>query len=190
MVLVLGAVWWLAGRPQRVSHEGPGIGSPAPTIDLVRLTDDVSSSQTQTSVTPGRVTLLHLWGTWCGPCRMEYPHLDEMVRELQSAGPLEFLSVSCESGAESLEGLAQKTHEYLESIGAETTAYADPRGVTRLSVAKRLNQNNVFFPTSVLIDDRGIIRGVWEGYSPGSVNEIRQAIEALWEQRSEASTQA
>ena len=182
MLFLLAAFWWLAGPRDRVRNDGPGVGSPAPAVDLVRLAPE-DSYPAITGVTPGKVTLLHLWGTWCGPCRMEYPHLDEMVSEVQAQGPLEFLSVSCESGAESLEGLTQKTHEYLESISADTTAYADPEGVTRLSVAKRLNQSTVFFPTSVLIDAEGPIRGVWQGYAPDSVDEIRDAIKELWEKQ-------
>ncbi len=29
----------------------------------------------------GKVTVLNFWGTWCGPCKAELPHFDEVARE-------------------------------------------------------------------------------------------------------------
>lgn len=29
----------------------------------------------------GKVTVINFWGTWCGPCKSELPHFDELARE-------------------------------------------------------------------------------------------------------------
>ncbi|PHN00537.1 TlpA family protein disulfide reductase [Flavilitoribacter nigricans] len=33
----------------------------------------------------GRVLFLDIWGTWCGPCRDEFPHMQKVKDELQDA---------------------------------------------------------------------------------------------------------
>jgi thiol-disulfide isomerase/thioredoxin len=34
----------------------------------------------------GQVVVLHLWATWCAPCRKEMPRLDELNNELEKRG--------------------------------------------------------------------------------------------------------
>jgi hypothetical protein len=105
--------------------------------------------------------------------------LDRLVRQQAAKGAFEFLSVSCESGGDTLESLTHNTSEFFDAIGAVRTAYADPQGVTRMSVAKRLGQPNIYYPTSMLIDTQGIVRGVWEGYHPTGVEEMNTMIDEL-----------
>ncbi len=168
----------------RVGNEGGGkervgVGELAPTIELVRLSQD-GTLQFHTQLDPSCVCVLHLWGTWCGPCREEYPHLDAMIRELRQEGSLDFLSVSCESGNETVLGLTMKTHDYLRSIDAVAVVYADPNGTTRRSLVQRLRQEDLFYPTTVVIDRRGVMRGVWQGYDPSGVDQMRATIKDLW----------
>lgn len=165
--------------PPRIGTVAVGVGEPAPDIELVRLSFE-GDLQFQTQLDPDCVSLVHLWGTWCGPCRQEYPELDAMVRDRRQFGALSFLSVSCESGNETMAGLTTKTQDYLRSIKAETTAYADSNGTTRRSLMKRLRQENIFYPTTVVIDQQGVIRGVWQGYDPDGVNQMRATINSLW----------
>ena len=127
-----------------------------------------------------KVTLIHYWGTWCGPCMMEYPHLASLVDRLETNPAFEFISISCESGpGETYEGLWQKTNDYFQSEGIAGDAFADPQGISRRSAADRLERRSMFYPTTILVGPDGRIEGVWEGYSPESVDQMGSLTESL-----------
>ncbi|MEM6689995.1 MAG: TlpA disulfide reductase family protein [Planctomycetota bacterium] len=163
----------------------PAVGTIAPRTELIRLDDlDLNSSDSirlQSLEWEGKVSLVHLWGTWCGPCRMEYPELAEMVSSFERNNEFQFVSVSCEGGpGESVEGLQGQTLQFLDGIETsdDLAVYADPRGVTRRSLLDRLDQRSLYFPTSVLVDAEGKIAGVWEGYKPEGVEQMKELIES------------
>ena len=186
--------WWLAvplllfalamvslrSNPAASSaQDSPAIGKAAPRIDLVRLTDESVLDRLET-IPQGKVTLLHFWGTWCGPCKMEYPQLSTLASRLQSSPQFRFLPVSCEGGqGETFDGLWRKTYEYFASEEIDSFAFADPRGITRRSAAERLERSSMFYPTSILVGVDGRIVGVWEGYTPDSVEQMEIMISRL-----------
>ncbi len=187
-------IWWLAIpafllvlaivalRPNSGStsaQDSPAIGKPAPRLDLVRLTDQPTLDRLQ-HVSEGKVTLLHFWGTWCGPCKLEYPELSLMAKGYQSEPRFRFVSVSCEGGqGETFNGLWNKTHDYFASEGIDGSAFADPQGITRRSAAERLEQNAMYYPTTIVVGADGTIVGVWEGYSPDAVGQMESLIDRL-----------
>ncbi|TWU57047.1 Thiol-disulfide oxidoreductase ResA [Rubripirellula tenax] len=155
------------------------VGKELPQLDLVAL--DSGKAMNADEIAPeGTVRLLHFWGTWCPPCRMEYPHLAETATQLSANSNFRFVPVSCESGGgETMGGLAQKTREYFASENINSPALADPRGLTRQSAVDRLEQPSLYYPTSMLISPAGKIVGVWEGYTPDAVDEIAAAATQL-----------
>ncbi|MEM8666901.1 MAG: TlpA disulfide reductase family protein [Planctomycetota bacterium] len=172
----------LAISVQRYGQSRPtlsGVGKPAPEIELVKLQDN-AAFETLASLDQDTVTLVHFWGTWCGPCKMEYPELDEMAGKFRDSSRFQFVSISCESGGnETFQGLTAKTMAYLKSGGMSTLAYADPNGVTRRSAAQRLELNTLYYPTSILVGPDGIIADAWLGYTPESVQQMESRIEDL-----------
>lgn len=156
-----------------------GIGKPAPRIDLINLSSENALADANLSL-EGKVTLLHFWGTWCGACRMEYPELAEATQTLAKNPRFTFVPVTCDYGAgETFEGLWQNTNSYFQSQKIVSAAYADPRGITRQSVAQRIERNQLWYPSSILIGPDGTIVGFWEGYSAGSVPEITKKVQSL-----------
>ncbi|TWU37318.1 Thiol:disulfide interchange protein TlpA [Novipirellula artificiosorum] len=184
VILVAGLVFVSRTKTTLPSgQDSAAIGESAPELDLLRLTSDPDPI-TLEQLVPGKVTLIHFWGTWCGPCKMEYPHLSETVAKLEANPQFEFVSISCESGSsETYDHLKQKTYEFLNKIQASTEVYADPYGVTRSSAAERMQQSAMYFPTSMLVDQEGIIRGVWQGYAPEAVAEMEAAVMRLLSER-------
>lgn len=61
-------------------------GVTAPVFDTV----DLAGRRQRLTDYRGRVVLISLWATWCGPCRSEMPQLDRLYRERQGDGLVVF----------------------------------------------------------------------------------------------------
>lgn len=174
IVATVAIVLALLAMSRSPSPEHDAVGKPAPDVDLVRLDDDLNLPP----VTPphDETVLLHFWGTWCPPCQREYPQLAAMASRYDDSDRFRFLPVTCEAQPDTFDNLWAETSGYFRRNAIESPAYADPRGLTRRSTAERLDQPSLYYPTSVLIDTRGNIAGVWEGYKPGTVEEIETTL--------------
>jgi thiol-disulfide isomerase/thioredoxin len=115
---------------------------PPRTVPAIRFTDADGRAQTLEDFR-GRVELLDIWATWCGPCRAEMPALDRLEGKLGGAS-FGVLPVSIDrNGRAAVEpfyralGIA-RLGVYLDPLGRGTSALAIP-GV----------------PTTLLIDRNG-----------------------------------
>jgi thiol-disulfide isomerase/thioredoxin len=99
----------------------------------------------------GRVVLLNIWATWCGPCRAEMPSLDRL-QALHGADGLDVIAVSVDrEGAGVVRAYYQKSgirnlKLYVDSDRATLSAFR-PDGI----------------PMSVLIDREGNVVGEMTG---------------------------
>lgn len=91
----------------------------------------------------GKVVLLNIWATWCGPCREEMPTLDRLQAEL--GGPdFQVVALSIDRA-----GLGVVS-EFYDEIGIQHVAkYIDESG----KASRQLNA--VGLPTTLLIDRKG-----------------------------------
>lgn len=154
----------------------PAVGKTLSTIALKPLTGN--GGAVQSAGLEGKVVLLNFWGTWCPPCRQEFPHLADLARRYQNRPEFRFLSVSCGSGdQEDEEDLRNETQSFLQKQGVDLPTYHDPGAVTRRSVDAAAGFQG--YPTTVLLDSGGVIRAMWVGYYPGVEKEIERAIAKL-----------
>ena|SRR5882724_1303848 len=118
----------------------------------------------------GRVVLLNLWATWCGPCRSEMPLLDRLQAMHQGDG-LAVIAVSVDKGG------SAAVQRFLERRGLHNLAlYLDADGATvRAFGARRI-------PTTLIIDRDGNVVGSLVGAkqwdSPDTVALIRRYLES------------
>ena len=141
---------------------GNQVGVPVPAIRVEALSGkkiDVASYR-------GRVLLLDVWASWCGPCKQELPMLDAMARRLKSQG-IDVLAVSVDQDRANVD-------KFLQSHGKWSLTIAhDPAG----AIAERLQPDKM--PTSYVIDRAGIVRYVNSGFEPADAKEIVQRLSEL-----------
>ncbi len=82
--------------------------------------EDASGAQRNLSAFTGKVVLLNLWATWCGPCRKEMPTLDRLQHQLGGPG-FEVVALSVDhTGMDAV-------RKFYASIGiVNLAAYNDP----------------------------------------------------------------
>lgn len=133
----------------------------------------------------GKVVVLNFWGTWCPPCRAELPHVAELAHRYQDSERCRVLAVSCGASgpdpASELPELHLETRQLLDDTHLELPAYADPDGRTRRALVQAAQLNDFGYPTTVVFDGQGVIRGLWTGYAPGLEKEIESLVASLTE---------
>lgn len=75
---VVGLLFWVGLSLNPTLVPSPLIGQPAPAFDLPRLDGD-GARFTQDDLR-GRVTMVHVWASWCVTCRAEHSTLEAFAR--------------------------------------------------------------------------------------------------------------
>ena len=117
----------------------------------------------------GNVILLNLWATWCGPCRGEMPHLNEMQDTYRAKN---FEIVGLNTDDESVEDINKFAEEMKLNY---TMAYADGAMMKELINLSKFQG----IPQSFLIDREGRLRGVFLGGGPKVINTMKETVEKV-----------
>ena len=116
----------------------------------------------------GKVVVLNLWATWCGPCRLEIPELVRVYKQYRDQG-LEVVGLSTENPDASAEGVRRFIQEYEMDY---RVGWSPPE----VSIA--LMQGRDAIPQSFVISRDGRILKRFIGYNYQSTPpQLRQAIE-------------
>jgi thiol-disulfide isomerase/thioredoxin len=111
----------------------------------------------------GKVVLVNLWATWCGPCRMETPELVKLHKEYQSRG-VEMIGLSTEDPEASAESVSEFVREYNVDYHI---------GWATREVAQTLMQGRASIPQSFVIARNGRIVKRFIGFradlTPGQI---------------------
>ncbi len=148
-----------AARP--VVRAGQRVGQP---MDLAAA--DLSGLRVDVAADRGKVRVVEFWASWCEPCRDAFPFLDALLAERGGDG-LAVYAVSFD------EDPAQ-VRLFLEQVPVRFTVLWD-KGGERLGAPYDVRR----LPTSFLVDRKGIVRFVHEGYDEAIAGEMRRQVEAL-----------
>jgi len=144
---------------------GAGKGQKAPNFSLTTL----SGKKLSLASLRGKVVLLDFWAQWCEPCKKELPELQKLSAAYASRGVV-VVSVNIDKQRENAERMAKL-------LGVTFEVGLDPAG----SVAGMYDLPKM--PTSFVLDKKGIIRFVHEGFEgSGDVDHFKQELDELAKQ--------
>lgn len=116
------------------------VGAVAPDAEGVNL----EGKKMKLSDFRGKVVVVDIWATWCGPCRAMIPHERELVKHLEGK-PFVFLSISGDKEKEALTKFLKKTpmpwEHWWNGQGGMMQTW-----------------NIRYFPTIYVLDAKGVIR--------------------------------
>ena len=126
---------------------------------------DAEGNNIRLSEYRGQVVLINFWASWCGPCRQEMPHLDDLHQKYEALGFTVF-GVNVEQDRR----MADKV---LRDIPVTfPILFDDDNSVSRLYDVDAM-------PATVLVDRSGEIRFMHRGYKPGYEDQYEQQVRAL-----------
>lgn len=167
LILMLGASWiWFSRLPTPTLDAdripAPRENFPAPDFTLTSFDGESKTLSLQR----GKVVIVNLWASWCGPCRAEMPALKKIYDANRHRG-LEVFAVNS-----TFQDNEQDARLFARDLNLSFTLLLDLDGaVSRRYLLRAL-------PSTFFIDRRGVIRHVIVG-GPMSEVTLQTQVESL-----------
>ena len=121
----------------------------------------------------GKPAVLSFFATWCGPCRVEMPVLDTLS---QSYSDINFYLVDVSGltqGKSKMKEDPEKVKMMVDKLGVSLQVLMDKYG----KVAEKYEVKSL--PRLVVIDQKGIVHYIHDGYAPGDENKLKEVLDKL-----------
>lgn len=115
----------------------------------------------------GKVIVLDFWATWCVPCRKITKELDSLLKKYVGRKDYQMIGVDYNETKTSDPVKYWNEHGYLFPMTINDNEYGKSIGA--------------FNPTVVVIDQDGIVKGKWDGWTTHRTEEISVIVWALLE---------
>jgi peroxiredoxin len=122
------------------------VGQPAPDFTL---SDLDGKSVSLSSFREQKAVVLDFWATWCGPCRMALPDLQEITDKYRDRG-LQVFAVDQGESAEQVRFFFSRRQYSLSVLIDRDNVVGGSYGIRAL-------------PTSVIVDKNGIVKSIFVG---------------------------
>jgi thiol-disulfide isomerase/thioredoxin len=169
LVLIIVAVAAAAGRFFLADELAPvGLGAKAPGFEVMTL-DSVPTKKTLDDYR-GEVVLINIWATWCAPCRVEMPSIEQLHTAYSSKG-LKVVAISVDDpGQDSL------VRDFVKEYKLTFEVLHDPGGQEG-KVSR--DYQTTGYPETVIIGRDGVIRRKFLGATNWNSPSNRALIERL-----------
>ena len=169
LLIVMGGITLFGARSKQETSPAPAPAPsqkeevPAPDFTL----KDQFGKEHTLSDYKGKVIFLNFWATWCGPCKMELPHIQQVYEEYGlNQEDVVFFGVVSPSGENKS---AEEIRAFIEENGLSYPSLFDEDGSVFYQYGVRS------FPTTYMIDTEGNVYGAARGSL--SLEMIRDIIE-------------
>ena len=153
----LALVFWkgLSGNPSELPSAL--IGKPIPEFNLPAISGSTIPTFTSSDLKSGTVSIVNIWASWCGPCRMEHP----LLTELSKRTDIKLYGIDNKDSAENAK-------RFLGTLGQPFVAIgADENGRTTI------DWGSYGVPETFIVDGKGTIRFKWIGpLSPEAISGV------------------
>ena len=116
----------------------------------------------------GKVLVINIWASWCGPCRMEIPDYEKVRKQYLDRG-VEFIGLTTEDPRAG----TKRINKFVQETG-----FAFLLGWADRETAHILMSGDPGIPQTLVIDRRGSVVNHWSGYARRhSIDRLTNAIE-------------
>jgi thiol-disulfide isomerase/thioredoxin len=162
--------------PAKKSSEYPPIASAVANADIKNL----DGTTFKVADKKGKVVLLNMWATWCGPCRSEMPALVRM-QDAHRANGFEVIGLNTDDESiEDIKNFSVKMSLNYPLVWADTKLQAALLQISKFDG----------IPQSFLIDRDGNLRGVFRGANPADIRKMEELVATVVNEGDESSETA
>ena len=139
------------------------VGAPAPDVAIERLEEPARSLAIGSL--KGSVVYVDFWASWCVPCRLSMPALDDLYRRHRSRG---FAVVGVNKDVARADA-----ERFLKRVSVTFPLVHDARD----AAARAFNVKAM--PSGYLVDRKGVVRQVHRGFTAETAAALEREVEAL-----------
>jgi thiol-disulfide isomerase/thioredoxin len=130
-----------------------------------RMVASIDGKSITTEMYKGKIVLVDFWASWCEPCKLSLPAYDKLQTKYKKKG-LVVLGINVDEDE-------SKARDFLNAHKVNFAVAYDPgqKFAGQLEIAT--------MPTSYVLDRKGNMKSVHQGFRDGDAKEIEKAIKKL-----------